>query len=499
MATKGYLIDKHCNVSGDIVEKNGYVYSCTLNQTDIKTNKNKFYIMQIINDNSGLYTYFTRYGRIGEIGVSSHTQFSQQNDVILTFEKIFKTKTGNNWNNQKNFVKKIGKYYLSDISYEQELSKLPICNIEIKKSKLDIKVQQLLQMLGDIDMMNNALISLNIDPKKMPLGKLSKKQLDSANDILTKLTSLVEHLEYETNTNKQLELKESIIDLSSNYYTYIPYSCGRRKPPLLNNGKILSENKGKIEELKNIVISGEIVNNTKSTDKNPIDSIYDDINTNISPLDPNSEIYKEIILWVKNTHGSTHGSNLNVLDIFEIEQHGVREKYNNYSKNLNNKTLLFHGTHQSCVLSIFKNNFYLDPSKIDSNIQIAGKMFGYGVYWADVATKSFNYTRAQSTNDIGCLLVGEIALGNILEKKSADCCLNKNKLDKSNCHSTKALGKWQPMPPKMIDGITINNGPLTVIKQKTDLRYNEYIVYDINQIFVKYLITVKNTGNYNGY
>ena len=208
---------------------------------------------------------------------------------------------------------------------------------------------------------------------------------------------------------------------------------------------------------------------------------------------------KEIIVWIKNTHGSTHGCKLNVLDIFEISQNGVPEKYDNCSKNLNNKTLLFHGTHQSCVLSIFKNNFYLDPTKLNSNIQIAGKMFGYGVYFADVATKSFNYTRADSTNDVGCLLVSEIALGNMMEKISSDSSLNKTKLDKQHCHSTKAIGKWQPSSSKIINDTIIHSGPLQAIKTKTDLRYNEYIVYDVDQIKTKYLVLVKNTGTYGGY
>lgn len=500
MATKGYLIDSHCSYKlGEIIEAKGLVYSCTLNQTDIKTNKNKFYIMQLIKHDTK-YIHFVRYGRIGETGVKSEKIHKTEADCIADFEKTFKTKTGNNWTNNKNFVKKPKKYYLSEISYEEELKDLPIDTVKkIPDSNLNPQVQNLIKMLGDTNMMNNALISLNIDTKKMPLGKLSKKQLEAANDILAELTIQVKLLINEKNTNKQLTIRENIINLSSNYYTFIPYSCGRSTPPLIDTEKILSENKEKIEELKNIVVGAQIIKQAETCNSNPIDGIYNDINTVINPLDVKSEIHKEICTWIKNTHGSTHGSKLNVLEIFEISQNGVREKYNNYSNNLDNKTLLFHGTHQSCVLSIFKNNFYLDPSKVNSNIQIAGKMFGYGVYFADVATKSFNYTRADSTNDIGCLLVSEIALGNMMETISSDSGLTKSKLEKKNCHSTKAMGKWQPSSSKNIDGLTIHNGPLQAIQTKTDLRYNEYIVYDIDQICTKYLVLVKNTGNYSGY
>lgn len=496
MTTKIYIIDQHYdNKNSTIIENNGELYSCTLNQTDIKTNKNKFYIMQLLKDGNNI-VHYTRYGRIGEVGKIIKKSVNNQEAGIMLFEKQFKTKTGNNWVSKNNFTKKPGKYFLTETSYEQELANIPKNILKIPDSTLDTPVYNLIKMLGDPKMMNAALVDLNIDTKKMPLGKLGKKQLDAASDILDSISVIL------NKTNKNNTDTENIINLSSNYYTYIPYSCGRQKPPLIDNTNMISKQKEKIEELRNIVIGAQIVNNVNNnSDVNPIDSIYNDIKTNIKLLDNNTEIYKEIVTWIKNTHGPTHGCKLSVLDIYEVEQQGIKQQYNNMCKDYDNKTLLFHGTHQSCVLSIFKNNFYLDPSKLKNgaNIQIAGKMFGYGVYWADVATKSFNYTRAQSSGDIGCLLVGEIALGNISTRTSSDYKINKDTLEKVNCHSIKALGKWQPSSSKIIDNIYINNGPLEKQTYDTDLRYNEYIVYDINQIFTKYLVLVKNSGNYSGY
>ena len=42
-------------------------------------------------------------------------------------------------------------------------------------------------MISDVDMMNNALIELDIDPKKMPLGKITKDQIESAKEIFPSL------------------------------------------------------------------------------------------------------------------------------------------------------------------------------------------------------------------------------------------------------------------------------------------------------------------------
>lgn len=64
-----HIIDEHCSYRDGEVYNN---YSCTLNQTDIKTNKNKFYIMQVIKCKDGKFVLFIRYGRVGEKGKISH-------------------------------------------------------------------------------------------------------------------------------------------------------------------------------------------------------------------------------------------------------------------------------------------------------------------------------------------------------------------------------------------------------------------------------------------
>ena len=43
VVSKGHLIDEYCKyTSGDLVDVGGDVYTCMLNQTDIKSNKNKY-------------------------------------------------------------------------------------------------------------------------------------------------------------------------------------------------------------------------------------------------------------------------------------------------------------------------------------------------------------------------------------------------------------------------------------------------------------------------
>ena len=51
-----------------------------------------------------LYVLFNRWGRIGDDGQYQRTPFPQLNEAVKEFQKIFKAKTGNPWQNVKKYV-----------------------------------------------------------------------------------------------------------------------------------------------------------------------------------------------------------------------------------------------------------------------------------------------------------------------------------------------------------------------------------------------------------
>ncbi len=53
-----------------------------------------------------------------------------------------------------------------------------------------------------------------------------------------------------------------------------------------------------------------------------------------------------------------------------------------------------------------------------------GYMFGKGIYFADVVSKSANYCNASRMNAAGCLLLCEVALGKTNDKYYADYYAN---------------------------------------------------------------------------
>ena len=120
-----------------------------------------------------------------------------------------------------------------------------------------------------------------------------------------------------------------------------------------------------------------------------------------------------------------------------------------------------------------------------------------GVYWADIFSKSFGYTRSETTNNMACFILGEVALGKTLDKVNADYYINKQSLTKQGCHSTKGMGRYIPSNQVTIDNVIIPQGPIKDTKKQMSLLYNEYIVYDISQILIRYLVVTKNVKQIN--
>ena len=68
----------------------------------------------------------------------------------------------------------------------------------------------------------------------MPLGKLSRKQIESAYKILSEVQNLIKHHADGNDEFSQTALQTKFLDASNRFFTLIPHDFGMNKPPLLN-------------------------------------------------------------------------------------------------------------------------------------------------------------------------------------------------------------------------------------------------------------------------
>ena len=92
----------------------------------------------------------------------------------------------------------------------------------VSRSKLDKSIQELISLIFDIEQMKKTMIEFEIDTEKMPLGKLSRKQIESAYKILTEALDMVRN-----ETGSQVKFH----DVTNRFFTLIPHDFGLNKPP----------------------------------------------------------------------------------------------------------------------------------------------------------------------------------------------------------------------------------------------------------------------------
>ncbi|XP_035973951.1 poly [ADP-ribose] polymerase 1 [Halichoerus grypus] len=465
--------------SAHVLEKGGKVFSATLGLVDIVKGTNSYYKLQLLEDDKeSRYWIFRSWGRVGTvIGSNKLEQVPSKEDAIEHFMKLYEEKTGNAWHS-KNFTKYPKKFYPLEIDYGQDEEAVKKLTVSPgTKSKLPKPVQELIKMIFDVESMKKAMVEYEIDLQKMPLGKLSKRQIQAAYSILSEVQQAV----------SQGSSDSQILDLSNRFYTLIPHDFGMKKPPLLNNADCVQAKVEMLDNLLDIEVAYSLLRGgSDDSSKDPIDVNYEKLKTDIKVVDRDSEEAETIRKYVKNTHATTHNAyDLEVIDIFTIEREGESRRYEPF-RQLHNRRLLWHGSRATNFAGILSQGLRIAPPEAP----VTGYMFGKGIYFADMVSKSANYCRTSQADPVGLILLGEVALGNMYELKHAS---HISKLPKGK-HSVKGLGKTTPDPAASItmDGVEVPLGTgISSGVSDTCLLYNEYIVYDIAQVNLKYLLKLK--------
>ena len=218
------------------------LYSVVLGAVSIQDDVNSYYKLQVLeHDKKPKYYVFRSWGRVGTtIGGNKVENFYEKADAVREFERLYKEKTGNRWSKRHEFKKVAGRFYPLEMDYGQDNDQIKKLSVAESKSKLAKPIQELVSTIFDIESMKKALVEFEIDLTKMPLGKLSKKQIETAYTILTEAQDMIKN---EDGTDTKF------LDASNRFFTLIPHDFGMKKPPILNNPDIV---KNKIEMLDNL-------------------------------------------------------------------------------------------------------------------------------------------------------------------------------------------------------------------------------------------------------
>jgi len=464
----------------------GKKYTATLSMVDTTAGVNSYYKLQLLVSGTGKTFYvFRSWGRVGTAtGGTKVEDFYTLEKALSSFNFIYFDKTGNEFGS-KEFVKLPYKFFPLDIDYgadDEEMRK----NLDKagSNSKLLPSVKDLVRRIFDIASMKKAMLEFEIDLTKLPLGKLSKKQMQRAYALLTEITEII---------SKDPVEKNKMMDYSNRFYTLIPHDFGYDQPPCLESDDLIKTKTAMLDNLLEIEAAYSLLaqKRKEDLDKDLLDVNYDKLKCDIAPLERDSVEFKNILDFACKTHASTHDQyTLIIEEIFRIERQGEASRFEPF-KQLHNRMLLWHGSRATNYAGILSQGLRIAPPEAP----ITGYMFGKGIYFADMVSKSANYCSTSRGSNIGFALLADVALGNMLELTDAK---NVKKLPKGK-HSVKGIGRTAPNEETFItcdDGLVIPSGvpteaDLSRFDNYTSLMYNEYIVYDIAQVHIKYIVKFK--------
>ncbi len=447
-------------------------YAVTLNYTNVQNNNNKFYIIQLLQDiHTKKFGVLYRWGRIGFFG--------QVNYVIYqTFEEA----------REAFLIKLQGKLEYGYIKIKmQNKIKQEKNNDELDKNDdgLEKPLANLIRLIFDLKSMNQQIMKIGYDSDKIPLGQLSPEVISQGYKFLKNLENIIGN----TNDKKSINTKE-IYDLSSEYFTIIPHNFGMNNMHkfVINSQERIKEENELLDSIKNIKIVSGILqqtnNNNKEKNEISLKEKLNEFKYDVAYVSKEENIYSIIDKYLSKSNEIKNSPKIKLIDLFS-----VKEKNSINITNNKNKKLLWYGIRIQNFANVFKSGLSLPPPEAP----IYSYMFGKGIYFSDVAIKSFYNSHPQ--NNIGLMLLCEVDLGNIEERLKADVNLP-NSLEQGK-NSVKVLGMNYPDEKGSYfdeNGIEIPLGDILINhdeNKKTYFGFNEYIVYNLDQIKIKNILKVQ--------
>ncbi|THU87772.1 PARP-domain-containing protein [Dendrothele bispora CBS 962.96] len=495
------------------------IWDAMLNQTDVGDNKNKFYVLQLLHPvgNDSSCVLYTRWGRVGENGQSMNKGPFPPATAVNEFKKQFKSKAGVNWEQRVGMVPKKGKYVWLERNFDDEEEddkaegssgkpKSSKEDIVIPNSKLHPALQEFARLIFNTSYIDATLSSMNYDANKLPLGKLSKATILKGFAALKSLSEAI------SDPNSDIVKEHGTVQraceaLSNQYYSIIPHVSGRNRLPIISAEPHLKKELELVDALGDMEITSELISSTSShlldEDGNPLNPLDHQFRslalTKMEPLDHKSKEFEVLAAYARDTHGHTHSHiKANVKQIYRVERGSETDAFTKAGYDSlpdGERMLLWHGSRSTNFAGILKQGLRIAPPEAPVN----GYMFGKGVYFADMMSKSAGYCYPSMSGGIGILLLCEVAVKPFYELYNAEYNAAEN-CKQNGKRATKGLGRTQP--PKWKDageatgddeliGCHMPDGGGENVDHEGYLQYNEYIVYDVSQIRVRYLFMIK--------
>jgi ankyrin repeat protein/predicted DNA-binding WGR domain protein len=266
--------------------------------------ENTFYNMQILREKvRDVYILFTRWGRVGTSGQFQQTPFSKMDDAKKEFCTIFKSKSGNLWEDRHNFVKQPKKYrlvpYEKKTKYESYIKAFNYTDSRIPEYKVSKPLFRLMRRLCNYKIIAQALKN-NFRMSEDSIQNLTRERILDADAVLGGLSKAIEEYEKarkDRNLEKIEQVAEELNKLTNEFYELIPTEDYEKEtiPAITKTSKL-----GNLQKMIKDLIHFEIVvkligaSTFNQYRLNPIDYIYNTLDVKMMRVQPTTDEFKII-------------------------------------------------------------------------------------------------------------------------------------------------------------------------------------------------------------
>lgn len=444
----------------DIIKK------AVLQVTDIVTNRNKYYAVELHSAKSK-HRVYTHYGRTDDLesnpeaGMRESRYCDSLSEAEELYNKIYKEKTSarkgykelslasSKIGSKQSFGKSSGTIDDKTLKKLAEKESKPVkaTVVSIPQPVQELVASLYSEATKALTKVVNATITAN--GIETPLGVLTLGQIDSGQQILDELAAAV--------SKKKVSVSDCQ-DLSGQFYTLIPHKFGRSKADIL--AAVISSPAQVNEKQDTLQLMRDMLNvNGKSNVLiNPkIEKKYTALDCGIGFIAKDSAKFKEMQAWIKKSRVDKY-TDVNIKNIYTLRRENEFKSF----KDVGNNKLLFHGSNAKHWVGILSRGLLLP--KIVTKLGVSrtdGGWLGSGIYFGDAICTSMNYA-CSGKNDCSYIAIANVSLGKMKEYKQRDYSLD--------------------APPKGYD--SCHGNP----RGSSAFADDEFVIYDSNQQRLEYLI-----------
>ena len=437
------------------IDEDGLIWDALLNQAKASGNVNKYFHLQVsaqptwkprkknkltsiqlIQDGSN-FKLLMRWGCVGHRGNSQIFDCDTLNEAISWFQKKFKEKSGLDWDNRDSSALP-GRYAFIEQCYNPEVDdkdgNLDDLDDDLNDNNLDDDnldddniyntdsiandrasspqmctleppVQELMGLIFNEEYFAASMMDMGYNSDQLPLGKLSKTTISRGFNILNDLAALLEDPSLGASKYRK-SLFDALVMLSNIYFSQIPHSFTARVPVIQDFVQVkreitLLENLGDMKDAELMKRVG------RAGGMHPLDKQFGELGMKeMMALHPSGTEFAELAAYLMKTCGATHNTTFKIEHIFRIQRQGEKV-FSGVSPEDSRRRLLWHGSGVPNFASILSLGLRIPPSEAP----LINYMFGKGIYFADMASKSAGYCCPETSGGTALLLLCDVELG----------------------------------------------------------------------------------------